>query len=349
MTPHALVQPDSVTILATYKCTAACENCCFGSNPFLTKRLDLDVILQFIEEGARLPSCKFVVFSGGETFLLREDLDRAVKYATNLGLATRCVTNGYWAKRMDRGRKRLAGLVNAGLKELNVSTGDYHQRWVSQDAVINAACLSVELGMRETVIVVEMQRERRVSAETLYQDDRIRGLLDDRSAHFRLVESPWMPMTQEQVIEQRPEILLNRNTLHLRGGCNSILKTLVLTPDQRVGMCCGLTREQIPELNSSWSEGMNSIIDQAGADFLKIWLAVDGPERILAWAATKDPAIEWENKYAHHCHACAAIYRDPRVRSAIREHYRERIDDVLARYSTRIRTRQASSQQFELA
>jgi hypothetical protein len=346
---RALVEPGSITVLATYKCTAACENCCFGSNPFITKRLSLEVIQQFIEEGARLPSCKLVVFSGGETFLLREDLNEAIKYATDLGLATRCVTNGYWAKRMDRGRKRLAGLVDAGLKELNVSTGDYHQQWVSQDAVVNAACLSVELGMRETVVVVEMQRERRVSADTLSRDDRIRALLDNERNHFKIVQSPWMPMTEDQVIEQPPEVLLNRNTLHMRGGCSSILSTLVLTPDQRVGVCCGLTREQIPELNGQWSDGLTSIVEQAGADFLKLWLAVDGPERILAWAATKDPTIEWENKYAHHCHACVAIYRDPRVRSVIRTHYQERVDDVLMRYSLSVRARQAAPQQFELA
>src|SRR2546421_2475345 len=97
--PYAglMIEPEILTILGTYKCTAACENCCFDSNPYLTKRLDLDRIIGFIDEGARFPSCKIVVFSGGECFLLRDDLNKAVARATSLGLSTRCVTNGYWA------------------------------------------------------------------------------------------------------------------------------------------------------------------------------------------------------------------------------------------------------------
>jgi hypothetical protein len=43
---------------------------------------------------------------------------------------------------------------------------------------------------------------------------------------------------------------------------------------------------------------------------MKIWLFVDGPERILAWAAGKDPRIEWENRYAHHYHACLTLFDD---------------------------------------
>ena len=70
----------------------------------------------------------------------------------------------------------------------------------------------------------------------------------------------------------------------------------------------------------------------AGHDFLKIWLSVEGPEHILAWAATKDPRIDWEDLYNHHCDACRAIYQDPRVRAVLARHWHERRDDILSRY-----------------
>jgi organic radical activating enzyme len=335
------LEPEVLTILGTYKCTAMCENCCFGSNPYLTQRLDLDRILAFITAGARHPNCKLVVFSGGECFLLRSDLNAAIEHATSLGLSTRCVTNGYWAKRMAHGRDRLAGLVASGLKELNISTGDHHQRWVSQEAVVNAACLSVELGLAETVVVVEMQKERRVTGATLAQDPRIRTLIDDPATRFHLIESPWMPMDHEATIDQLDDVLLSRRTLHLRGGCGTVLKTLVLTPDNKVGSCCGLTREQIPELNASWDgDSLDPILAADARDFMKIWLYVDGPERILAWAATVAPEIRWEDRYAHRCHTCLVLFKDPIVRRVIREHYRERVDDVLARFTTRLRIQQ---------
>ena len=335
------LEPEVLTILGTYKCTAMCENCCFSSNPYITQRLDLDQILAFITAGARYSNSKMVVFSGGECFLLRSDLNTAIEHATSLGLCTRCVTNGYWAKRMAHGRTRLAGLIDSGLKELNISTGDFHQRWVSQDAVVNAACLAVELGITETVVVVEMQSERRVTGATLAEDSRVRALLADPAARFRILESPWIPMDHEAVIDQPDEVLLSRRTLHLRGGCSTIMKTLVLTPDNKVGSCCGLTREEIPELNSAWDgDSLDPIVDADAHDFMKIWLYVDGPERILAWAATIAPEIRWEGRYAHHCHACLTLFKDPLVRRVIRENYRQRVDDVVARFTTKLRIQQ---------
>lgn len=339
--PAVFVEPEVLTILGTYKCTAACENCCFGSNPYLTKRLDLAEISSFIREGARFTECKLVVFSGGECFLLGDDLVAAIELASSLGLRTRCVTNGYWAKRLSHGRARLQVLKDAGLGELNISTGDYHQRWVAQDAVVNAACLSVELELDETVIVVELQKERGVTADSLAADPRVAALLADDGSRFRLVESPWMPMDVEERIDQPDDRLLSRKTLHLRGGCDSVLKTLVVTPERRFGYCCGLTREQIPELNAVWTgDDMDELVEAGARDFMKIWLFVDGPERILAWAATKDGRIDWEHRYGHRCHSCLALFADPLVRNAIRTHYRERVDDVLVRYVARLRTEQ---------
>jgi hypothetical protein len=345
------VQPEILTILGTYKCTAACENCCFGSNPFLTKRLDLSEILAFIDEGASYPECKIVVFSGGECFLLGDDLVAAVAHATSLGLATRCVTNGYWAKRMAHGRKRLGALTDAGLKELNVSTGDYHQRWVPEETVANAACLGVEAGLQETLVVVELQKKRGVTADGFAtRNPRIRALLEDPARRFRMIESPWMPMSLDDRIEQDDERFINRRNVHLRSGCDSIFRTAVLTPDSNYGFCCGLSREQIPELNAPWSSGAtDDLLDRGSRDFMKIWLYVDGPERILAWAASKDARIDWENRYAHHCHACLALFADPLVRQAINRHYRERVQDVVLRYVMRLRTEQANGHDFAAA
>jgi hypothetical protein len=79
------------------------------------------------------------------------------------------------------------------------------------------------------------------------------------------------------------------------------------------------------------------VLQEAGRDFIKIWLFVDGPERILAWAASKNQAIQWENRYSHHCHACLALFENAEVRRTILEHYRERVDDVLLRYNVRLR------------
>ena len=334
-----LVHPSTITILGTYRCTAMCSNCCFGSNPWISQRLDLDQIKKFINEGYSIGSAKLVVFSGGECFLLGKDLTEAVSFAASKGLKTRCVTNGYWAKSMASGRRRLAELKEAGLTELNVSTGDFHQKYVDEDAVVNALCLGVELEFANTLVVVELQRTSTVTMETLLRNPRVAEL--DRNSPdngFRLMQSPWMPMNIEEVIEQPEQILINKSNINLQRRCDSIFKTIVLTPSQEVGFCCGLSREKIPELNAKWSPGiLSKLRDDALKDFVKIWIFVEGPARILAWAASKDPQIEWENRYAHHCHACLALFEDPRVRHVIRKYYKERVDSVLVRYATLVR------------
>jgi hypothetical protein len=39
---------------------------------------------------------------------------------------------------------------------------------------------------------------------------------------------------------------------------------------------------------------MEKLMRDAVDDFLKVWLYTDGPDKILAWAASKNPYISWE-------------------------------------------------------
>jgi organic radical activating enzyme len=340
-------KPSVITILGTYRCTAECEHCCMDSSPRVRGQLSLTEIRSFIQEARDHTEATLVVFSGGECFLLGDDLARAVEFATNAGLDTRCVTNGYWAKSERTGRRILGRIKDAGLKQLNISTGDYHQRFVPEDTVVNAASLGVELGIEQTLVVVELKKERAATRDRLLQHPRMSRLIGLPEARFKVIESPWMPMSLDSTVDQTEELLLNRNNVHLRGGCSSLFSTLVLTPHRKFGVCCGLTRERIPELNEPWSEGqLVDLLTDAGKDFMKVWILVDGPEKILAWAASKNPKIDWENKYAHHCHACLTLFRDLEVRETIRTYYTERIPDVLMRYALLLRAQQAETRPY---
>lgn len=338
------ITPTVATILHSYNCTAACQHCCFDSHPGIKQRLSLDQILHFIDEAAKFPSMKLIVFSGGECFLLGKELDIAVAHATEHKLATRCVTNGYWAKDYQHALERLATLKEAGLRELNISTGDYHQMHVPQANVVNGALAAVNLGIG-MVIMVELQKERKVTADKLRQDERIANLIKtDAAKSFYIIESPWMPMSHSERIDQNKDSFINRYNVHQRKGCKSVLTTLVATPHNKLGICCGLSREKIPELNIDLPENfdLQKVYKKNSTDFIKIWLFVEGPERILAWAATKDPTILWEDRYAHNCHACLAMFQDEKVKTAIFDHYQEKVDEVLLRYALLAKSGQAS-------
>ena len=331
-----IMSPTVATVLASYNCTAACKHCCFDSHPGIRERLSLQEILTFIDAARSFKSMRLIVFSGGECFLLGDDLAKSIRHASQLGLRTRCVTNGYWARTETLAYERLKILKDAGLSELNISTGDHHQKYVPQRSVINGALASLELKI-PIVIMIEMQRDRKVTASDLRRDKRIAKALEATrgTKRLRMIESPWMPMSADEIIPQVKGRLVNHNNVYKRKGCNSVLTTIVVTPAKKVGVCCGLTRERIPELHLKLDgmEALGSAYYQAATDFMKIWLFVEGPDRILAWAATKDESIEWENKFAHHCHSCLFLFDNVKVRRVIEDHYHEKVNEVLMRYA----------------
>jgi len=171
-----IITPKAVTILGSYNCTAACDNCCFDCHPGIKQKLTLNQIIKFIDEAKKFKTMKLLVFSGGECFLLGKDLVRAIEYGTKLGLFTRCVTNGYWAKSEVKAYERLKTIKAAGLKEINFSTGDFHQKYVPHDNIINGTIAALELGI-PTVIMVELQKERKVNAIGIRTDKNLSKIL----------------------------------------------------------------------------------------------------------------------------------------------------------------------------
>lgn len=338
--PNSHIFPMLLAIMPSYRCTASCEHCCFSCNPNVTHRLSLARILDFMGTAMQYKSISIISFTGGECFLLGQDLNEAITFASRKGRKTRCVTNGYWAKSYAAGRRRLRSLKDAGLNELSLSTGDFHIKHVAFDTVINAIRCSLELDIK-TDVAVELSKNRRCSAPDITRHPTIRNLPKDKRNLLHVYESPWMPMSYDETIDQEESSLLNKKTVRYFKGCDSILTTLTLTPSNRIGLCCGLSRHLIPELNVDCQDGaLSDILERAGADFLKIWILVDGPERILAWAGSKDSEIRWENRYAHRCHACLALYNNPRVRTVIKQHYEERIGDILMRYCILLRSQE---------
>lgn len=94
-----------------------------------------------------------VIFTGGECTLLKEDLFEAINYASSLGLATRVVTNGYWAKTDESAKEMVERLVSAGLTEINFSAGDEHAKFVPLDRIVHAVKTCAENPSFSNVVI----------------------------------------------------------------------------------------------------------------------------------------------------------------------------------------------------
>lgn len=332
---HRMLDPlperKILSLLVTLRCTAECGECGSHSGPHVRGRLDESDAVRLIEQAAA-DQYQVVVFTGGEPMIYGVGLRRLVRRAHDLGLSTRMVSNAFWALSREKARARLAPLVDAGLQELNVSTGDEHSRFVPVANVLFALRAGLDLSLT-AVLMIETRSDNQVNrasieAHPIYWELFGAGV----GTPFSIVESPWMPLDPAQTYRYPDGMAANQSNIASRGGCDSVIDTTTVLADGRIMACCGLGTQSIPELQVGKvdEDSVASARQRAGGDFLKRWIRNEGPERILAWAASHDERIEWENMYAHRCQACKRIYDDPLVGDVIRSRYQERMLDVLA-------------------
>jgi organic radical activating enzyme len=336
----ARVEPHTFTVITTYGCTAACEQCCFKCTPHVTARLSCETILAGINEAYdAFPALELVVFTGGEAFMLGDDLDECIAESSDLGLKTRVVSNGYWGWTPAAASKRVMRLVAAGLNELNFSTGDEHQKWVPWERVRNAAIAAVERNIR-TVITVESSSQAAFTYRDAMADPVLKEFMDQDPSSALLTVSGhiWISFTDGVTIPQASEKIDEHSGC--TSGCGNVLENVVLTPNGMVAACCGLTFEDIPEmtLGRFGERPLREMFEAQFDDFLKSWVHVEGPQAILDYAHEKNPEVPSARqlKVVHKCEACAYIHQSPAVRATLQDHYVEKVPSVLLRQRLKV-------------
>lgn len=320
----------TLSIILTYKCTAACANCGTFSTPRVKETgLSYEAAAAAIR-GARALGFVNVVFTGGEATLRSLSLLRLIRLAGQMGLPTRLVSNAHWASSPSRAARYVALLRHSGLGEMNFSTGVEHARFVDTAAIVEGAVATCQAGLR-TVVMVEIHADRRDATGTsALIREAVRARLDREHHHLLgFVESPWMPVSPHRTAGSPADMLLNRDNARARHGCDSVLQTYVVQADARVAACCGLGMRFIPELHSDSPQLSQQTIVAFEDDLMKQALKYIGPERLLAWIAERETVTDWENRYSHKCHACLRLYRDDVIKAAFAAHAGELLVEVV--------------------
>jgi hypothetical protein len=311
-------RPRILSLITTHRCTAACDHCCFGCSPKVTKAIPVARMHALIDEAAAIPSFEMVGFTGGECFLLGKHLDALVARATGHGLRTRVVTNGYWAVTPLAAQRRIACLRASGLAEVHLSTGMFHARFVPVERVLHAARASAEAGLFTTVWIEECEG-------STFDGAIVREALDDlvRERRVYVGVQPWIENAEgrgDARLEHDPS--LSRFLDAKKSGCPTILDVLSVTPDQTLIACCGFTMEQIPELHlgSVAERTIADVLDCAPNELLKYWIHVEGPERILEFVQRFEPGYRLPAESPSICQTCLHLHRDPVAQRVIAEH-----------------------------
>lgn len=326
----AIAKQKTLSIMLTYRCTAQCRNCGTYSSPRDKTRNELDVVLKVIQQAKELGFSN-VVFTGGEATIEWDSLVRALAFSSSLNLPSRLVTNAHWATNPTITKQKLNELINAGLSEINFSTGHEHLKFIPLGNIVNAVVESLNSRI-VTVLMFEVRSPPTVSLREITDQILERCDLNLYEQFFKTVESPWMPLQPLRKSATPAETLANARNIAARTGCDSVLQTYVLQGDGRISSCCGLGMRTIAELQVSPSTNdhcLEEAITQSESDWFKIALRYIGPEKLVAWAASKDSSIQWEDMYAHRCHACIRIYRDRAIKQVVREHFMELIGDLV--------------------
>ena len=318
--------PLTFTLLPTYRCSAACEQCCFGSNPRVLERLSLGEMCELVDAAVRdFNNLQLLVVSGGECFLLGDDLFAVIAHAKQHGLRVRTVTNGFWGKGLKAAERIAVRAAQAGLTEFNFSTGRDHTKFVPVQPIINATVAAGSAGV-PTLVTGEPDADDRSILDQIQGDDRLLSLMR-QSRLLQVRVNSWMKFTQAHVPRNRGAVRASVDV-----PCDQLFSNVVVTPSGDVASCCGLTFEYIPELKlgNVKSHALKDLFALQADDFLKIWVHMDGPVSIV-----RKVAPERLPEFAdceHICQACAKMYRDPGIRTSIRNGYADHVADVVNRY-----------------
>ncbi len=314
------IAPSTISVITTYRCTAACEDCCFECSPSLDKTLSYEEIRDFIINASRrYPSIKLIVFTGGECFILKEKLFALISMCTEMGFMTRCVTNAYWAKNLFRARDYCKKLINAGLGEINISTGMSHQKYVNHGTIINAIQALIEFDI-PTLVTVETDTETSSCFEKLRAEKCIQEELDKESPLLKLQVNSWVRFDKKNEVRREEQAVSSLNY-----GCDNLFDTVVVTPDKEIAACCGITMSHIDEMNLGHINQIENYGNQV-EDFLKVWIKTEGAFQILKQLGVSEDKLANIN---HPCQACAILHKDKNIKKSLVDSYSSHVVRVV--------------------
>ncbi|GHV62254.1 hypothetical protein FACS1894195_3990 [Bacteroidia bacterium] len=141
-------------------------------------------------------SLRLLVLTGGEVFIYGYRLAELIQHASSKGLLTRVVSNAYWAKDYNSAFNKIKKLKEAGLNEINVSTGDDHLEFVPLTNIMNATLASLKQDLT-VVINVESAKDRKFDSKLLLNNPDFKDYI--HNGKLQILNGIWMPINQSKV------------------------------------------------------------------------------------------------------------------------------------------------------
>lgn len=318
-------EPQILSFITTDRCTAACRNCCFQCSPKQNTQLTLQEMQECIDQAVRdFPDLVTCVFTGGECTTMGADLFTIICYARKRKLKTRIVTNAHWAENQEVAYEYIKKLRDSGLNELNISTGDEHQKWIPYDRVV-FACNAAAAHDIFVAVTVESTSHSVFSSQNILSDERLSKAINSRKIIVK--DSLWIEFDKN--IEMKKNVAVMNE-----GPCTNLFNTVAVSPSGIMYACCGLTckNDAILTLGDIRNNSIRHLYDEQFDDLVKLWLYTHGPKKMNSFLCKKKDMPDDSDGYPHICSLCHHVLEDRKNMDIIKNNITDIIPTIMLKY-----------------
>jgi MoaA/NifB/PqqE/SkfB family radical SAM enzyme len=270
--------------------------------------MDMEDARGFVDQAGEIPTVEWISLTGGEPFLYPELLEASVRYASEKGLRTECVTNCYWAGTEQKAEDALGRIAEAGLDVINMSVDDFHQMHIHFERVGNCYRAARSLGLKVVVMcaIARSSALRASEVKVLLGDGDIQilGAGEPRPmAQAIIIEDPFIPVGRGAEIPGEEWLAGERS---VGGPCNLALRDIGISPSGGVLPCCSAASlVEKAHLGNAREKSLTEILERAARRPLFKALKKDGPLALAEKLNLK------KSGYVSRCHLCHDVLVNP--------------------------------------
>ena len=310
-------KPKEIVLLTTFRCNAACVDCCFGCRPDRGRTMTLEQMKRYIDLSleAYPDSLNTLSLTGGECFLLGDDLKAILRYGKERGLVGSIISNGYWGRNYREAVALLRELKECGLAFISFSMGNDHNHLIPMRNCRNAAVAAARLGMNPGLRVESRRYEKEIVKDPVF---------------LKLINSGDIKLQWWGWQEYNNEINHGRShpwRMRPHGDskpCRLLFSNIILTPYGDMMACCGIgcMRNPYMRLGNIEKEPLKDVYERAFQDALKVWIYAKGAEDVIKYVYDNSKDIRF-HRYWGACESCIEIFENPKILPLLRERYHD--------------------------
>ncbi|MGE5342946.1 MAG: radical SAM protein [Candidatus Omnitrophota bacterium] len=301
------------TFIITYKCPISCPMCFFAGGPDREETMDRDIALSVLEESKAL-GIPAIGIAGGEPFLRFELMSTLIENARNLPIII-VVTNAFWATSYDEAINKLKILQEKGLKRLQVSLDDQHQKHIPIERVANAVKAALDLGYEDVKILGSSIGNSETFKYQLFELEHFLGTPVDRTD---ILDRTRVSHQYFQDDHQRRFSLYemeNADALGLPikkpGDC---LSEMMLDVNHDVYPCCN---NFVGRIGNASNTSFISIMKKLGNNKYFRMIKEEGPLAFARYLDRTEGTRYAEGRYGNWCELCGRIFQTETFRDLL--------------------------------